>query len=200
MMPDPEVVPLDHVPVPVPDLPDLPRFPGVYSWWLAPSTADDPAAAGLVLPVDPSPLYRSESGALLLYVGRARRNLHQRIRRQHLQRTRSSALRRTLLASLWPLSPRWAEGAALDIRGRVDPGKQAEDCLSAWMSEHLLVGWIQLDDVAEVDALEAAWIACYAPPLNTDGTAHRPKLVSRKQDFVQEIRRRSALGGHSDHP
>ena len=76
------------------------------------------------------PTHHSEQAALL-HVGRARKNLHQRILRQRLRRTRSSALRRTLLAVLLTGDGKWTEGASLDSRRRVVLDTDAEDRLTA---------------------------------------------------------------------
>ena len=118
---------------------DIPRSPGVYSWWLNTSRFSTPEAAGLVgLPGVPR-LRHSAGDAHLLYVGRARHNLHQRIVRQHLRRTRSSTLRRTLLAVLLLRDLSWQEDSALDGRNRVVLGGDGEERLTVWMQEHLEV-------------------------------------------------------------
>lgn len=153
------------------------RERGVYSWWLDTARHPTPEAAGLVQLPEVPRLVHASGRAELLYVGRARRNLHQRIVGQHLRRTRSSALRRTLLAVLLPGDPSWREGAALDGRGRVVLDEAQEQRLTAWMQEHLLVGWAVCQTKDEVDALERRWIADHQPVLNTDGTAHGATLT-----------------------
>lgn len=62
------------------------RSPGVYSWWLGTSrfpTCGDAVLYGLP---DTGGYFHPVEGARLLYVGRARRNLQQRIMRQRLHR------------------------------------------------------------------------------------------------------------------
>nr|WP_053004929.1 hypothetical protein [Kocuria sp. SM24M-10] len=114
---------LPNLPLSAPLQADPGRERGVYSWWLDTTRCPTPEAAGLLQLPDVPRLVHASGGAELVYVGRARRNLHQRIVGQHLRRTRSSALRRTLLAVLLPGDPSWREGAALDGRGRVVLGE-----------------------------------------------------------------------------
>ena len=132
------------------------------------------------------PTHHSEQAALL-HVGRARKNLHQRILRQRLRRTRSSALRRTLLAVLLTGDGKWTEGASLDSRRRVVLDTDAEDRLTAWMTEHLLLGWVPCTSKDETDALEAEWIKKHQPALNTDGTEHGRRLTERKSQFIEGL-------------
>ncbi|MGQ1798860.1 GIY-YIG nuclease family protein [Kocuria oceani] len=167
------------------------RERGVYSWWLDTARCPTPEAAGLLQLPDVPRLVHASGGAELLYVGRARRNLHQRIVGQHLRRTRSSALRRTLLAVLLPSDPSWREGAALDGRGRVVLGEAPEQRLTEWMQEHLLLGWAVCATKDDVDALEQRWIAEHRPALNTDGTEHGAQLTELKQTFREGLPRRA---------
>lgn len=169
---------------------EIPRSPGVYSWWLDTSRYPTPAAAGLTrLPEVPRTDHASGS-AELLYVGRARHNLRQRITGQHLRRTRSSALRRTLLAVFLPGDPSWREGSAIDGRGRVVLDGPSEERLTAWMQDRLLLGWMPCANMDKVDALEKRWICEFQPALNTDGTTHRARLTELKRAF------REGLTGH----
>lgn len=168
---------------------DPPRASGVYSWWLDTARWPTPESVGLAdLPAVLCPTHHSEQAALL-YVGRARKNLHQRILRQHLRRTRSSALRRTLLAVLLTDDAQWIHGASLDSRRRVVLDTDAEDQLTAWMIEHLLLGWVPCTSKDETDALEAEWIKQHQPPLNTDGTEHGQGLTELKRGFIGAITR-----------
>ena len=107
--------------------------------------------------------------------------------RQHLRRTRSSALRRTLLAVLLPGDTRWLEGASLDIRRRVVLAADAEDRLTTWMTDHLLLGWTPCASKDETDALEAQWIKEHQPTLNTDCTGHGHVLTALKREFITAI-------------
>ncbi|MEX5257589.1 GIY-YIG nuclease family protein [Kocuria arenosa] len=163
---------------------------GVYSWWLDTSRSPTPEAAGLHLPAVPR-LRHSSGTAELLYVGRARRDLHRRITGQHLRRTRSSALRRTLLAVLLPGDPSWRDGAALDGRNRVLLDEEHEQRLTAWMQEHLLLGWAGRENKDDVDALEQRWVAAHQPVLNTEGTGHGPELTELKRVFREGLPVRS---------
>jgi hypothetical protein len=166
------------------------RERGVYSWWLDTARHSTPEAAGLLQLPEVPRLVHASGGAELLYVGGARRNLHQRIVGQHLRRTRSSALRRTLLAVLLPGNPSWREGAAVDGRGRVVLAEAQEQRLTEWMQEHLLLGWAVCQTKDEVDALERRWIAEHQPVLNTDGTEHGAQLSELKGAFREGLPRR----------
>lgn len=163
---------------------------GVYAWWLDTARSPAPEAAGLHLPAVPR-LRHSSGTAELLYVGRARRDLHRRIAGQHLRRTRSSALRRTLLAALLPGDPSWRDGAAVDGRGRVVLDEAHEQRLTAWMQEHLLLGWAECPTKDDVDALEQHWVAAHQPALNTEGTRHGPELTELKRVFREGLPQRS---------
>jgi hypothetical protein len=163
---------------------------GVYAWWLDTARSPTPEAAGLHLPAVPR-LRHSSGTAELLYVGRARRDLHRRITGQHLRRTRSSALRRTLLAVLLPGDPSWRDGAAVDGRGRVVLDEAHEQRLTAWMQEHLLLGWAECGTKDDVDALEQHWVAAHQPALNTEGTGHGPELTELKRVFREGLPQRS---------
>lgn len=163
---------------------------GVYAWWLDTARSPAPEAAGLHLPAVPR-LRHSSGTAELLYVGRARRDLHRRIAGQHLRRTRSSALRRTLLTALLPGDPSWRDGAAVDGRGRVVLDEAHEQRLTAWMQEHLLLGWAECPTKDDVDALEQHWVAAHQPALNTEGTGHGPELTELKRVFREGLPQRS---------
>jgi hypothetical protein len=132
--------------------------------------------------------HRSET-AQLLYVRRARRSLHQRITRQHLRRTRSSALRRTLLAVLLPDDPSWRNGCTLDGRGRLALNADAEHRLTTWMQEHLLLSWVPRKTVADVDSFDKWWICEHQLVLNTEGTKHGSLLTAGEQAFLQGLPR-----------
>ncbi|WP_143709849.1 GIY-YIG nuclease family protein [Kocuria flava] len=187
MMESPQHLNLATTPLVRPAQADPPRASGVYSWWLDTARFPTPESAGLAdLPAAPRLSHGAEQ-AELLYVGRARKNLHQRILRQHLRRTRSSALRRTLLAVLLPGDGKWAEGASLDSRRRVVLDADAEDQLTAWMTGHLLLGWVRCPSKDETDALEEGWIKEHQPVLNTDGTTHGRELTERKSRFVEGL-------------
>ncbi|MEX5296060.1 hypothetical protein QYM41_12355 [Kocuria sp. CPCC 205268] len=165
---------------------DVPHARGVYAWWLDTARFPTPEAAGLHLPGVPR-IRHSAGRAELLYVGRARRDLHRRVLGQHLRRTRSSALRRTLLAALLPGDASWREGAAVDGRGRVVLDEEHEQRLTAWMQEHLLLGWARCGTKDEVDALEQQWIAVHQPVLNTESTSHGGQLTELKRVYREDL-------------
>lgn len=175
---------LASIPLVTPAQTDPPRTPGVYSWWLDTARFPTPKSAGLIDPPTVSCLPHRTEQAELLYVGRARRNLHQRILRQYLRRTRSSTLRRTLLAALLTGDARWNAGASLDTRRRVVLSAEAEDRLTAWMTDHLLMGWVPRASKDETDTLETQWVEEHHLALNTDGTEHGPVLTDMQREFV----------------
>ena len=94
----------------------LSRSSGVYAWWAAPS----------VFPDLPGPPNGNVPGLRLLYVGRAT-NLRGRILRNHLRRSGSSTLRRTLAGLLS------AEGYRTMWTDRVVLVPEDETRLTAWM-------------------------------------------------------------------
>lgn len=175
-----------ELPLATPPAAEVRHARGVYTWWLDTARSPTPEAAGLHLPAVPR-LRHGSGTAELLYVGRARRDLQRRIRGQHLRRTRSSALRRTLLAVLLPGDPTWRDGAALDGRGRVVLDEAHEQRLTDWMQEHLLLGWTEYATKDDVDALEQRWIAVHQPVLNTEGTAHGPELTELKRAYREGL-------------
>lgn len=183
-VPEPELAGLELV---RPMEAEVPRTCGVYSWWLDASEFPTPETAGLRLPSEVPRLLHSSGNAELLYVGRARRNLRQRITGQHLRRTRSSALRRTLLAILLSSGPSWRDSTALDGRGRVVLESRAEKDLTDWMQERLFIGWVTCANKGEVDDLEKRWICEHQPALNTDGTRHGPELTDLKRTLITGI-------------
>lgn len=181
---------LANLPLTPPLQAEIQHARGVYSWWLDTSRSPTPEAAGLQLPAVRR-LRHSSGTAELLYVGRARRDLHRRITGQHLRRTRSSALRRTLLAALLPGDPSWRDGATLDGRNRVILDEAHEQRLTAWMQEHLLLGWAGCETKDDVDALEQRWVAAHQPVLNTEGTGHGPELTELKRVYREGLPVRS---------
>ncbi|NUT04192.1 MAG: GIY-YIG nuclease family protein [Hamadaea sp.] len=133
----------------------LPREPGVYAWWAKPETFAE--LPGTVNPTDQR--YR------LLYVGIAT-NLNHRIRRNHLARSGSSTLRRTLAGLLLP-TEHW-ETRRTD---RVVLVPAAELRLTAWMHEHLRLTWYACEDPRPH---ELRLITALCPPLNFEGVPPGP--------------------------
>lgn len=130
----------------------LPVGPGIYAWWATPGTL--PEFGGLANP---------EAGDLrLLYLGMAT-SLRRRIAGDHLRRSGSSTLRRTLAGLLLN-----EQGYRTVWTDRVVLVPEDEVRLTAWMVEHLRLTWAECPDPADV---EMDLIALFEPPLNVDGAA-----------------------------
>lgn len=144
----------------------LSRGSGVYAWWAAPST----------LPDLPGPPNGNVSSLRLLYLGRAT-SLRGRILRNHLRRSGSSTLRRTL-AGLLP-----AEGYRTTWTDRVVLVHEDEARLTAWMYTHLRLTWAE---DAEPATIEAELVRRLHPPLNVHGVdpEHvQPAVVAAKNAY-----------------
>jgi len=129
----------------------LSRGSGVYAWWAAPS----------VLPDLPGPPNATVPALRLLYVGRAT-NLRGRILRNHLRRSGSSTLRRTLAGLLV------SEGYRTTWTDRVVLVPADEARLTAWMHANLRLTWAEDPEPATV---EADLVRRLHPPLNVHGVA-----------------------------
>jgi GIY-YIG catalytic domain-containing protein len=127
----------------------LSRGSGVYAWWAAPSVFPD-------LPGLPN---GSVPSLRLLYLGRAT-SLRGRILRNHLRRSGSSTLRRTLAGLLV------SEGYQTTWTDRVVLVPEDEARLTAWMYAHLRLTWAE--DV-EPTSIEAELVRRLHPPLNVHG-------------------------------
>lgn len=127
----------------------LSRGSGVYAWWAATSVFPDLPG----LPNENVPSLR------LLYLGRAT-SLRGRVLRNHLRRSGSSTLRRTL-AGL-----RVAEGYRTTWTDRVVLVPEDEARLTAWMHTHLRLTWAE---DAEPATIEAELVRRVHPPLNVHG-------------------------------
>ncbi|RUL89846.1 GIY-YIG nuclease family protein [Verrucosispora sp. FIM060022] len=127
----------------------LSRGSGVYAWWAAPSVFPDLPG----LPNEHVPSLR------LLYLGRAT-SLRGRILRNHLRRSGSSTLRRTLAGLLV------TEGYRTTWTDRVVLVPEDETRLTAWMHTHLRLTWAE---DAEPATIEAALVRRMHPPLNVHG-------------------------------
>lgn len=136
----------------------LPRGGGVYAWWAAPS----------VLPDLPGPPNASDPALRLLYLGRAT-SLRGRILRNHLRRSGSSTLRRTLAGLLV------AEGYRTMWTDRVVLVAEDETRLTAWMSANLRLTWVEDPDPATV---EAELVRRLHPPLNVSGVGPEHLLAA----------------------
>lgn len=129
------------------DLMTLPAAPGLYAWW----------AAAEVFPALPGPAHPTDFGERLLYVGLAT-NLRRRIIKDHLRRSRSSTLRRTLAGLLLD-----TEHYRTRRTDRVVLVADDEIRLTAWMHAHLRLSWCPHPTPG---AVEATVIEQWAPPLN----------------------------------
>lgn len=127
----------------------LARGSGVYAWWAAPS----------VLPDLPGPPNDSDPSRRMLYLGRAT-SLRGRVLRNHLRRSGSSTLRRTLAGLLV------SEGYRTTWTDRVVLVPEDEARLTAWMHEHLRLTWAE---DAEPAVIEAELVRRLHPPLNVHG-------------------------------
>jgi len=127
----------------------LSRGSGVYAWWAAPS----------ILPDLPGPPNGGDPSLRLLYLGRAT-SLRGRILRNHLRRSGSSILRRTLAGLLV------SEGYQTTWTDRVVLIPADEARLTAWMFAHLRLTWAE---EAESATIEAELVRRLHPPLNVHG-------------------------------
>ncbi|MEU4477960.1 GIY-YIG nuclease family protein [Micromonospora sp. NPDC023966] len=127
----------------------LSRGSGVYAWWAGPS----------VFPDLPGPPNESVPSLRLLYLGRAT-SLRGRILRNHLRRSGSSTLRRTLAGLLV------SEGYRTTWTDRVVLVPEDEARLTTWMYAHLRLTWVE---DAEPATIEAELVRRVHPPLNVHG-------------------------------
>jgi hypothetical protein len=144
----------------------LSRGSGVYAWWAAPSVFPDLPG----LPNENVPSLR------LLYLGRAT-SLRGRILRNHLRRSGSSTLRRTLAGLLV------SEGYRTTWTDRVVLVPEDEARLTTWMHTHLRLTWAE---DAEPATIEAELVRCMHPPLNVHGVdpEHiQPAVVAAKNSY-----------------
>jgi hypothetical protein len=127
----------------------LSRGSGVYAWWAGPSIFPD-------LPGSPN---GNAPSLRLLYLGRAT-SLRRRILGNHLKRSGSSTLRRTLAGLLVSESYRttWTDRVVLIA--------EDEARLTAWMFAHLRLTWAE---DAEPATVEAELVRRLHPPLNVRG-------------------------------
>ncbi|WP_436528760.1 GIY-YIG nuclease family protein [Actinoplanes sp. HUAS TT8] len=127
----------------------LSRGSGVYAWWAAPS----------VLPDLPGPANAEVPSLRMLYLGRAG-SLRGRILRNHLRRSGSSTLRRTLAGLLV------SEGYRTTWTDRVVLVPEDETRLTAWMHANLRLTWAE---DPEPEIAEAELVRRLHPPLNVHG-------------------------------
>jgi hypothetical protein len=140
----------------------LPTTSGLYAWWAPPS----------VLPLFAGPENSADPGCRLLYLGKATR-LRTRITSNHLRRSGSSTLRRTLAGLLMP-----TEGYRTTWTDRVVLVPEDEERLTGWMHERLAVTWVEHSDPLSV---EGELISLLGPPLNVDGAGQGAALEAVKE-------------------
>lgn len=152
--------------------------PGLYAWWASPDVLS--ALAG---PPNPStPALR------LLYVGIATK-LRSRLASNHLGRSGSSTLRRTLAGFLLDdeqYRTRWTDRVVL-----VDDDERR---LTDWMVKHLRVTWCEHATPRDV---EQATIQTLRPPLNVEhasGPALDLAKAARRRYYASACPRSSASG------
>ncbi|MFJ2342335.1 GIY-YIG nuclease family protein [Streptomyces antimycoticus] len=141
---------------------ELPRAAGLYAWWAPPN----------VLPTFPGRANPADPGRRLLYLGKATR-LRDRIASNHLKRSRSSTLRRTLAGLLMP-----TEGYRTMWTDRVVIVPEDEGRLTEWMHKHLALSWAENPDPRSVEADLISW---FRPPLNITGMEQGAVLDAVKQ-------------------
>ncbi|MGI8334478.1 GIY-YIG nuclease family protein [Actinomadura scrupuli] len=132
-------------------VPALPQTEGLYAWWAPPA----------VLPALPGPINPNTPHLRLLYIGIAQR-LRTRIAGNHLRRSGSSTLRRTLAGLLME-----TEGYRTTWTDRVVLVPDDEIRLTAWMHQHLLLTWTEQSGARQI---ETELIPRLRPPLNVEGS------------------------------
>lgn len=146
----------------------LPQAPGLYAWWAEPS----------ILPDLPGLANEHDRTLRLLYVGLAT-NLRRRIAGNHLKRSGSSTLRRTLAGLLLH-----QENYRTMWTDRVVLVPDDEQRLTTWMTTYLKLTFAQH---LEPDEIELDLIAALRPPLNVNGTTPghlRARIVTAKADYA----------------
>ncbi|MFC0505018.1 GIY-YIG nuclease family protein [Micromonospora costi] len=146
----------------------LPRTTGLYAWWARPEIFADL----------PGPLNATDPSVRLLYLGIAT-NLRSRIASNHLARSGTSTLRRTLAGLLLPTEhyqTRWTD--------RVVLLEEDERRLTAWMQAHLRLTWFACEEPRQH---ETGLIRELRPPLNVEGAVHgdvRDRVKAAKAAYV----------------
>ncbi len=150
--------------VPVPELLRSDRGtldrPGLYSWWVAASGAQD-LSVGLGLPVAAGLVYAGQAGATRSRSGKPSSNtLWTRLTRMHARgRVRSSTCRHTLAAIL---------------REPLGLAHEDDTRLNDWIDEHLSVVPLPVTDPDALAALEDDVLEELDPPLNLQGMRTTP--------------------------
>ncbi|MCC8336645.1 GIY-YIG nuclease family protein [Streptomyces sp. R1] len=140
----------------------LPSTAGLYAWWAPPS----------VLPSLTGPVNSAAPDRRLLYVGKATR-LRTRITSNHLRRSGSSTLRRTLAGLLMP-----SEAYRTVWTDRVVLVPEDEERLTDWMHRNLSLTWVEHPDPLSA---EGELITRLVPPLNVDGAVPTGALTAVRE-------------------
>ncbi|MEU8299720.1 GIY-YIG nuclease family protein [Micromonospora sp. NPDC048909] len=140
---DTPIKPTDAVPL-------LPSTSGLYAWWAEPQ----------IFPNLPGPANSTDPSVRLLYLGIAT-SLRSRIASNHLARSGSSTLRRTLAGLLLP-----TERYQTTWTDRVVLLAEDERRLTAWMQAHLRLTWSACEEPRQH---ETRLITDLRPPLNVEG-------------------------------
>lgn len=140
--------------------------PGIYSWWADP----------LTFPLLSSPTAAMNATDRLLYLGLAS-NLRKRVTQNHLRRSGSSTLRRTLAGLLMD-----TENFSTRRTDRVVLVEEDERRLTDWMEVHLRLSWVEF---GHPKLIEAALIQRLQPPLNVTHTCgpNREIIDSARQRY-----------------
>ncbi len=137
----------------------------------------------------PGPFHLARPDLRLLYIGTAS-NLRRRIRGDHIRRSGTSTLRRTLAGLLLE-----TERYQTTWTDRVVLVPSDEVRLTEWMQRHLQLNWVI---EAESAPVETRLIAALQPPLNARGIA-----AGATADTIRQARssyRRSTVAEDSESP
>lgn len=162
------------------------RSPGLYSWWVDASGADD-LSRGLGQEIAPGLIYAGLAGATRVKSGRKSKNtLWGRIKGMHLGGRHEFSTFRLSLGSI--------------LASAVGDADIDEIRLTAWMHDHLRVIAIPVEDADSLDLLETVLLAELDPPLNLDKmprTAIRRRLTELRRAHGKRLKARSDVA-HSE--
>jgi hypothetical protein len=152
--------------------------PGLYSWWVDDDGAHE-LSAGLGVVIDEGLIYVGLAGATRWPSGRRSSNtLWSRISGMHLGGNQDFSTLRLTLASVL-------------ASGRGEPSV-AEKTLTHWMTTHLRVATVPVDDPDELGRIEKAVLSRIDPPLNLQSMTPTP---ARRR--LKELRRALARADRS---
>ncbi|MBN9113592.1 MAG: hypothetical protein J0I34_33040 [Pseudonocardia sp.] len=143
-----------------------PAASGLYAWWAPPA----------ILPEAVGPAHPTVPDLRLLYVGLTKTKLRSRLALNHLRRSGSSTLRRTLVGLLLDehgYRTRWTDRVVLVA--------EDEARLTEWMRTNLLVSWCEHPTPGDV---ESDLIRALCPPLNikhASGPALQLTMAARQR-------------------